>query len=143
MNLSRHVPASAGHRELQALDERGRADALARRPRASEHPVYGFAYGEAAVERRVRDCEAIMVVGEGQQCPACGADASGLLHRCACKSRDPVPRVAGFYVLFGVESDTRVAEFRATSWLRDLMADGTPLINAVGEDISHRASPLQ
>lgn len=129
---------------LDDLADRGVADAFAQRPRASEHPVYNDAYSVAAVKRRVRDCEAIIAAQEGEGCPDCGHDTPGTLAvvGCACKG-GPARVVRGFYVLFGADTDTDPCVFRSDSWLRGLMADGTPMLNVIGEDISHRANPLQ
>lgn len=124
------------------LYERGVEDAFEQRPRGSEHPAYNEAYDVATIKRRVRDSEAIIAAQEGVQCLGCGADSPGMLTRCRCK--DGPERVArGFYVLFGADTDNDACVFRSDSWLRRLMADGTPMLNIIGEDISHRAKPLQ
>lgn len=138
-----HVPASAGHRHTRGLARLGHEDALAGRPMASEHPEYTTAHEQGALLRRVIAGEVIVVAASGLACTACGANTTSPWVPCTCRNPSPESIEAGHFVLIGMDSDIGTCEFRSSSWLRELMIDGTRLVDRNGEDCSHAALPLQ
>lgn len=142
------VSTSAGRREERSLTERGMADGREGRPRASEHPDYGAAYGSAVLLREVEQGRAFLAVAHGYGCRVCGEHTNlGADFACSCEAG---PRlVAGFYVANGPGACDEAAEFRAVEFLRDMRdmrdmrAMGSRVVNTDGEDIGAYLQPIQ
>ena len=133
---------SADRREVDEIGPRGFDDGFAGRPDASDHPTYTAYFQIGTLKRRVVNCEAIMCAAEGVGCTVCGHDSPDTLAECAC-APGVARHVRGMFVIYGFDSLTETADFRPMTWIRALMADGTPVVLANGEDASHRVAPFQ
>ena len=136
------VSTSAGRREERSLTDRGMADGRAGRPRASEHPDYGAAYGSAALLREVLLGHAFMAVAHACGCRVCG-DNTNLGEKLVCSCEAGPQLVAGFYVASGANACDEPTSFRTVEFLRDMRAMGNRVVNTDGEDIGAYLQPIQ